>query len=99
MSALETASRRFRHRRRRPSYLPGVALVAAWTVMFLAVPYVRIGADLHQLALFAHLAALVLGFGAVLTLDWFGLMWMLRRQTLTTRVRVAQVVHTPIWLG
>jgi hypothetical protein len=99
MTALDTASRRFRHRRRAPSYLPGLALVAAWATMFLTVPYVRVDADLRQVALFAHLAALVLGFGAVLTLDWFGLMWMLRRQTLTTLVRVAQVVHTPIWLG
>ena len=99
MTVLESVPHRFRHRRRRSSYLAGLALVVAWTVMFLAVPHVRIGADLHQLALFAHLAALVLGFGAVLTLDWFGLMWMLRRQTLTTLVRVAQVVHTPIWLG
>jgi hypothetical protein len=67
--------------------------------MFLTVPHVHIGADLRQVALFAHLAALVLGFGAVLTLDRVGLMWMLRRQTLTTLARVAQVVHTPIWLG
>ena len=99
MTALDSASRRFRHRRRAPSYLPGLALVVAWAAMFLTVPYVRVDADLRQVALFAHLAALVLGFGAVLTLDWFGLMWMLRRQTLTTLVRVAQVVHTPIWLG
>lgn len=99
MTALDSAPRRFRHRRRASLYVPGLALVAAWTAMFLTVPHIHIGANLHEVALFAHLAALVLGFGAVLTLDWFGLMWMLRRQTLTTLVRVAQVVHTPIWLG
>ncbi|RZU53367.1 hypothetical protein EV385_5288 [Krasilnikovia cinnamomea] len=67
--------------------------------MFLAAPHVRASANVQQVALFAHLAALVLGFGAVLTLDWFGLMWLLRRQTLTAVVQVAQGVHLPIWLG
>jgi hypothetical protein len=98
-ATLESAVRHFRHRRRPSPYPLALVLVIAWTAMFLTVPHIRIGADLRQIALFAHLAALVLGFGAVLTLDWFGLMWILRRQTLTTLVRVAQVVHTPIWLG
>ena len=35
----------------------------------------------------------------MLTLDWFGLLWMLGRQDLGTLVRVAQVAHTPIWIG
>jgi hypothetical protein len=93
------ASHRRRARRRVPVYVTATAILVAWTAMFLAVPHVRTGAAVHQFALFAHLAALVLGFGAVLTLDRFGLMWMLGRQDLTTLVRVAQVAHTPIWLG
>jgi hypothetical protein len=84
--------------RRRP-YLLALALVTAWTAMYLLTPLVQVGPGIRQLALFGHLAALVLGFGAVLTLDWFGLMWVLGRQDLFTLVRVAQVVHTPIWLG
>ncbi len=88
-----------RRRRRIPVYVPAVAILAVWTAMVLAAPHVRTGEGIRQLALFAHLAALVLGFGAVLSLDWFGLMWMLGRQDLLTLVRVAQVAHTPIWLG
>lgn len=100
MTAIDPGSRhRLRHRRRLALYVPVVALAVTWGAMILTVPHVRVDADLRTAALFAHLAALVLGFGGVLTLDWFGLMWMLRRQTLTTLVRVAQVVQTPIWLG
>jgi hypothetical protein len=90
------------HRRRSrpvPAYVPVAAILAVWTAIVLAAPHLRAGEAVHQFALFAHLAALVLGFGAVLTLDWFGLMWMLGRQDLITLVRVAQVAHTPIWLG
>lgn len=30
-------------------------------------------------ALFGHLMALLLGFGSVLSVDWFGFLWLLRR--------------------
>ncbi|TYB40261.1 hypothetical protein FXF50_00515 [Micromonospora sp. AP08] len=67
--------------------------------MLFVAPHLAASAGVRQLALFAHLAALVLGFGAVLTLDWFALMWLLRRRSLATVVQVARGVHAPIWLG
>jgi hypothetical protein len=101
MAVLDPAPtvRSHRLRRRVPPYLLGLALLAAWGVMFVAAPHVRPAPGVRELALFVHLAALVLGFGAVLTLDWVGLMWMLGRHDLMTLVRVAQVVHTPVWVG
>jgi hypothetical protein len=96
---VRAGAHRLRRRRRRPAYVPVLAILAGWTVMVLTAPHVRAGSDLHRAALFVHLASLVLGFGAVLTLDWSGLMWMLRRHDLLTLVRIAQVVHTPVWLG
>ena len=106
MTALDGSTRvprlrRSRLWRRTASYLLALALalVIAWTATFLVAPHVRASAGVRQLALFAHLAALVLGFGAVLTLDWFALMWLLRRRALATVVQVAHGVHTPIWLG
>lgn len=88
-----------RLQRRRPAYVPVLAMVTGWGAMFLIAGHVHAGAGVHRVALFVHLASLVLGFGAVLTLDWSGLMWLLRRHDLLTLVRIAQVVHTPIWLG
>ncbi|WP_203781706.1 hypothetical protein [Paractinoplanes rishiriensis] len=88
-----------RLRRRRPAYVPVLAILAGWTVVLLTAPHLRTSDGVHRIALFVHLASLVLGFGAVLTLDWSGLMWILRHHDLFTLVRVAQVVHVPIWLG
>jgi hypothetical protein len=101
MTATNTAVRVGAHRlqRRRPAYVLVLAIVAGWTVIFFVAPHLRAGADVRRVALFVHLAALVLGFGAVLTLDWSGLMWILRRQDLVTLVRIAQAVHMPVWLG
>lgn len=53
----------------------------------------------HDLALFCHLACLVVGFGAVLAVDWVGLLWTLRRRSLTQVLEVAGHLHVPIWGG
>jgi len=98
-SAHVTRLRRSRLRHWAASYLLALTLLVIWTAMFLLAPHVGASASVRQLALFAHLAALVLGFGAVLTLDWFALMWLLRRRNLATVMQVAHGVHTPIWLG
>ena len=98
-AAATPASHRLRPRRHVPAWVAPFAIAAVWTAALLVAPHVRTGETVHQLALFGHLAALVLGFGAVLSLDWFGLMWMLGRQDLLTLVRVTQVAHTPIWIG
>lgn len=99
MTVIDVAPRRSRHRRRTPPLLLAIALVVGWTVMFVGVPYLPAETNIRPFALFVHLACLVFGFGAVLSLDWFGLMWMLGRQDLIALVRAAQVAHTPIWLG
>ncbi|HEU5107421.1 MAG TPA: hypothetical protein VFT95_02485 [Micromonosporaceae bacterium] len=99
--AESTAPLPARHRRRSPivvrATVAGIVLV--WTAVFVAAPYLEPNPEVHRAALFAHLAALVLGFGAVLTVDWFGLMWLLRRGSLVDVLRVAHGAHAPIWLG
>lgn len=54
---------------------------------------------LHQVALFAHLAALVVGFGAVLAVDWVAVLWVLRRRTLGDVLVAAGNAHAPAWIG
>ncbi|MFC4071436.1 hypothetical protein [Actinoplanes subglobosus] len=54
---------------------------------------------MHDIALFVHLSSMVIGFGAVLTVDWFGLLWLTGRRTLADVLRVAQGTHVPIWAG
>jgi hypothetical protein len=54
---------------------------------------------LHNVALFIHLASLVLGFGAVLVGDYFIVLWLARRATLAEVTYGIAWLHLPIWLG
>lgn len=73
----------------------GAGLVAcAWVSAHL-----QADAALHTVALFAHLAFLVLGFGAVLVADYYALLFLTRRCTLREAVHGAGRLHVPIWTG
>lgn len=54
---------------------------------------------LHDAARFVHLTSLVVGFGAVLSVDWVALLWVLRRRRLTDVLVTASNMHVPIWAG
>ncbi len=49
--------------------------------------------------LFIHVVSLVVGFGAVLATDFFGLMWMLKKVSMKTVSTVAHHTEKLIWLG
>ena len=53
----------------------------------------------HSIALFGHLASLVVGFGSVVGVDYFGLLWFLRRIPLDTMLLQADRMSPLIWLG
>ncbi|MFJ6794875.1 hypothetical protein [Streptomyces sp. NPDC091268] len=55
--------------------------------------------SMHKVALFAHLASLVLGFGAVLSADYYGLLWATGRCALDEAVVATTRLHVPIWAG
>ncbi|OGE81505.1 MAG: hypothetical protein A3H72_02760 [Candidatus Doudnabacteria bacterium RIFCSPLOWO2_02_FULL_48_8] len=49
--------------------------------------------------LFVHLVSLVTGFGAVIVIDTFGLLWVLKKRDLTAVNQVADVTQKLIWIG
>jgi len=53
----------------------------------------------HSVALFVHLASLVVGFGSVLGVDYYGFLWFSRRISLQTMLRQADRMGPLIWLG
>ncbi|MFX0579533.1 hypothetical protein [Nocardia nepalensis] len=67
---------------------------ALWVAVHLDVDQ-----QLHTAGLFAHLAALVLGFGGVLVADYLMLLWLAGRSTLTEAVAGMSRLHAPIWIG
>ncbi|MER6998765.1 hypothetical protein [Streptomyces sp. NPDC000410] len=61
--------------------------------------HVHADATLQMAARFLHVAALVVGLGSVLAVDWFAVMWLLGRLGLPTVLRTACTLQVPIWLG
>ncbi|MFG2623318.1 hypothetical protein ACGFXC_37525 [Streptomyces sp. NPDC048507] len=61
--------------------------------------HVQTDETLHSAALFVHLASLVLGFGAVLSADYYGLLWATGRCALAEVVAATARLHVPIWAG
>jgi hypothetical protein len=76
-----------------------VSIVLTWEAAMWIAPSIHVGPVLHQLALFGHLAALVIGFGAVLTIDWFGLLLITNRRSIDTVLHTAHSAQGLVWLG
>ena len=53
----------------------------------------------HEVALFVHLAALLVGFGAVLSVDWVAALFILGRRTFHEMLRAADNAAVPVWAG
>ncbi|BCJ51453.1 hypothetical protein Asp14428_29280 [Actinoplanes sp. NBRC 14428] len=88
-------------RKRRPHF-HAVAASAAMTILAAVLwlsTTVHPGPAMHDAALFAHLAFLTLGFGAVLATEYSFVLWALGRSTFADAVASATRLHVPIWLG
>ncbi|MDG4778892.1 hypothetical protein O7614_04425 [Micromonospora sp. WMMD961] len=76
-----------------------LTMSAGWLLAILVAPHVTLSPGWRMAALFCHLTCLVVGFGAVLTVDWISLRWLLRREPLGSVLTAARGVHLLIWLG
>ncbi len=55
--------------------------------------------ELYHVLLFVHLVSLVVGFGAVIVIDTFGLLWILGKVRMSFVTQVANITQRLIWLG
>ena len=79
--------------------LLGVACSAAWLTSVLVGGSLATGAEIHRIALAAHILALVLSFGAILVLDLVGLLWLLGRRDVHDTRRLESAAQPLIWAG
>jgi len=77
----------------------GITLLAAIGCGLWAAIHVHPHALVYSGALFVHLASLVVGFGAVLSVDWVALLWLVGRRDLAEVLNAADNVQVPIWTG
>ncbi len=55
--------------------------------------------ELNHVLLFIHLVSLITGFGAVIVIDTFGLLWILGKVKMSFVTQVANITQRLIWLG
>lgn len=78
------------------------AAIAAIAVLGIAIwlsTLVHLSPVLHDVALFAHLGFLILGFGAILVADYFFALWVLGRATFMEAVVNTSRLHPLVWSG
>ncbi|PKV83396.1 hypothetical protein [Streptomyces sp. TLI_146] len=76
-----------------------LAVCAGWAATTWIALHLQADATLHTAALFVHLACLVLGFGAVLAVDYYGALWLTGRKTLREVLDFTGPLHVPVWAG
>lgn len=90
------ARQRRRQRRRAVAYL---AIAAGWAVAIWVSTLLAPPPWLHTIALFVHLASLIVGFGAVLMVDWYALLWVTEWRSVRDLRQVDVTLKLPIWVG
>lgn len=78
------------------------AAIAATALLGAAIwlsTLVHLSPALRDVALFAHLGFLILGFGAILVADYFFVLWILGGTTLTDAVANTSRLHPLVWSG
>ena len=73
------ASSAARSGRARRAALSGLC-VAGWSASVLVGHHLDTSQDVHRMGLCVHILALVVSFGAILVIDWIGLLWLLGKR-------------------
>ena len=76
------------------------AVVVAWAVVVIGAAVFPLDhPHVARVALFIHLVSMAVGFGAVIVIDVYGLLWLAGRRTLAELVDLDTAAHTVIAVG
>jgi len=84
--------------RKQVTVLVAVA-VAVWALTVYLSTLMEVTSPVRFVALAAHILSMVAAFGAVLLVDWHGLLWLLGRRALSETVRLDGAATPLIWGG
>ncbi len=76
-----------------------VIVTAGWAIALALSPFTKASGIAHDVALAAHLIGLVLAFGAVMLVDWHGLVWLSGLRTFRDSLRIGEAAHPLVWMG
>ena len=76
-------------------------VLAVITIITMIIISTQVEASLwlRNIALFGHLVSLLIGFGSVLAIDWFGLLYLFRVVSMRNVLLQAHRMTPLIWLG
>ncbi|MEO7270256.1 MAG: hypothetical protein ABIW49_13720 [Knoellia sp.] len=74
-------------------------VTAGWAVALALSPFLKASGVWHDIALGGHLIGMVIGFGAVLLVDWHGLVWLSGLRTFRDSLRIGEAAHPLVWMG
>ncbi len=74
-------------------------IATAWALSLLLSTVLQTGPLVRDVALTVHVISLVVAFGAVLVIDWHGLLWLAGRRSFHESLRLAAATAPLIWLG
>lgn len=75
------------------------AVTAVWALALGVSMLVGPAGSDHDIALGVHLVGMVIGLGAVLLVDWHGLVWLAGLRTFRDSLRVGEAAHPLVWMG
>ena len=73
--------------------------VLAWLLSVTFSALVSVGDDFHNVDLAIHAIFLIVAFGAIILVDWHGLLWLIGRRTLGEIIRLDAAATPLIWGG
>jgi hypothetical protein len=86
-------------RRRRRRFAAYAGVTAAWALAIWISTLLAPPEWLHVVALFVHLASLVVGLGAVLMIEWHGVLWATGWSHLRELRQADRTMILPVWVG
>ncbi len=96
---MTTTRRQKQARRRRARAVAYAAVTAFWVLTVWLSTILRPAEWLHGVALFVHLASLVVGLGAVLMIEWHALLWATGWSTVRELRQADRTMILPVWAG
>lgn len=84
---------------RRRAAVAVAAMVLGWAGMVFLAGVLHVPVAERHIALFVHVVSVVVGFGAVLSVDLYGLQWSLKRRQLGEVLNHAASLEPLIWVG
>ncbi len=76
-----------------------VLVPAILALLVVLSPQITPSPEVRSVALFVHLASMIVALGGVIAIQWYGILWMRGQIGFASVVTSASILSIPIWVG